>query len=80
MLKQRLKLLTEEKSDLRGQLMDCHLQIEQEGKVCGGVLSFPVESSVRDVVLRIYAGHIVYWSSFIVSKTSSFRFFCVMAI
>ncbi|XP_072231152.1 coiled-coil domain-containing protein 169 [Leuresthes tenuis] len=32
MLKQRLKLLTEEKSDLRSQLMDCHLQIEQEGK------------------------------------------------
>ncbi|XP_036975099.1 coiled-coil domain containing 169 isoform X2 [Acanthopagrus latus] len=31
-LKQRLKLLTEEKSDLQSQLMDCHLGIEQEGK------------------------------------------------
>ncbi|KAM6983421.1 LOW QUALITY PROTEIN: coiled-coil domain-containing protein 169 [Tautogolabrus adspersus] len=31
-LKQRLKILTEEKSDLQSQLMDCHLQIEQEGK------------------------------------------------
>ncbi|XP_030010223.1 coiled-coil domain-containing protein 169 [Sphaeramia orbicularis] len=31
-LRQRLKLLTEEKSDLQSQLMDCHLQIEQEGK------------------------------------------------
>lgn len=32
-LRQRLKLLTEEKSDLQSQLMDCHLRIEQEGKV-----------------------------------------------
>lgn len=32
-LRQRLKLLTEEKSDLQAQLMDCHLRIEQEGKV-----------------------------------------------
>ncbi|XP_044079256.1 coiled-coil domain containing 169 isoform X3 [Siniperca chuatsi] len=31
-LRQRLKLLTEEKSDLQSQLMDCHLRIEQEGK------------------------------------------------
>ncbi|XP_041864261.1 coiled-coil domain containing 169 isoform X2 [Melanotaenia boesemani] len=31
-LKQRLKLLTEEKSNLQSQLMDCHLQIVQEGK------------------------------------------------
>ncbi|XP_034538921.1 coiled-coil domain-containing protein 169 [Notolabrus celidotus] len=31
-LRQRLKILTEEKSDLQTQLMDCHLQIEQEGK------------------------------------------------
>ncbi|XP_037544229.1 coiled-coil domain containing 169 [Nematolebias whitei] len=31
-LKQHLKLLTEERSDLQSQLMDCHLQIEQEGK------------------------------------------------
>ncbi|XP_070839330.1 coiled-coil domain-containing protein 169 [Chaetodon trifascialis] len=31
-LRQRLKLLTEEKSDLQAQLMDCHLRIEQEGK------------------------------------------------
>ncbi|XP_076606877.1 LOW QUALITY PROTEIN: coiled-coil domain-containing protein 169 [Chaetodon auriga] len=31
-LRQRLKLLTEEKSDLQTQLMDCHLRIEQEGK------------------------------------------------
>uniref|UniRef100_A0A3P8TZM0 Coiled-coil domain containing 169 n=1 Tax=Amphiprion percula TaxID=161767 RepID=A0A3P8TZM0_AMPPE len=31
-LRQRLKFLTEEKSDLQSQLMDCHLQIEQEGK------------------------------------------------
>lgn len=48
-LRQRLKLLTEEKCDLQSQLMDCHLRIEQEGKVwisavasrgilcCGGV-------------------------------------------
>lgn len=32
-LRQRLKLLTEEKSDLQSQLMDCHFRIEQEGKV-----------------------------------------------
>lgn len=32
-LRQRLKLLTEEKCDLQSQLMDCHLRIEQEGKV-----------------------------------------------
>ncbi|XP_044079255.1 coiled-coil domain containing 169 isoform X2 [Siniperca chuatsi] len=32
-LRQRLKLLTEEKSDLQSQLMDCHLRIEQEGKL-----------------------------------------------
>ncbi|XP_068572661.1 coiled-coil domain-containing protein 169 [Cebidichthys violaceus] len=31
-LRQRLKLLTEEKSDLQSQLMDCHGRIEQEGK------------------------------------------------
>ncbi|XP_030293297.1 coiled-coil domain-containing protein 169 [Sparus aurata] len=31
-LRQRLKILTEEKSDLQSQLMDCHLGIEQEGK------------------------------------------------
>ncbi|XP_041656799.1 coiled-coil domain containing 169 [Cheilinus undulatus] len=31
-LKQRLKTLTEEKCALQSQLMDCHLQIEQEGK------------------------------------------------
>ncbi|XP_068186543.1 coiled-coil domain-containing protein 169 [Antennarius striatus] len=31
-LKQRLKLLTEEKTDLQSQLMDCHVRIEQEGK------------------------------------------------
>ncbi|XP_051258205.1 coiled-coil domain containing 169 isoform X1 [Dicentrarchus labrax] len=31
-LRQRLKILTEEKSDLQSQLMDCHLRIEQEGK------------------------------------------------
>ncbi|XP_033466532.1 coiled-coil domain-containing protein 169 [Epinephelus lanceolatus] len=31
-LRQRLKLLTEEKSDLQSQLMDCHNRIEQEGK------------------------------------------------
>ncbi|XP_071362100.1 coiled-coil domain-containing protein 169 isoform X2 [Trachinotus anak] len=31
-LRQRLKLLTEEKSDLQSQLMDCHLRTEQEGK------------------------------------------------
>ncbi|XP_070700284.1 coiled-coil domain-containing protein 169 [Pempheris klunzingeri] len=31
-LRQRLKLLTDEKSDLQSQLMDCHLRIEQEGK------------------------------------------------
>lgn len=32
-LRQRLQLLTEERSDLQSQLMDCHLRIEQEGKV-----------------------------------------------
>ncbi|XP_028277651.1 coiled-coil domain-containing protein 169 isoform X2 [Parambassis ranga] len=32
-LRQRLKLLTEEKSDLQSQMMDCRLQIEQEGKL-----------------------------------------------
>ncbi|MEQ2275795.1 hypothetical protein XENORESO_008983 [Xenotaenia resolanae] len=32
MLKQHLKVLTEEKSDLQSQLRNCHLQIEQEGK------------------------------------------------
>ncbi|XP_010740761.2 coiled-coil domain-containing protein 169 isoform X1 [Larimichthys crocea] len=31
-LRQRLKLLTEERTDLQSQLMDCHLRIEQEGK------------------------------------------------
>ncbi|XP_068600394.1 coiled-coil domain-containing protein 169 [Brachionichthys hirsutus] len=31
-LRQRLKLLTEEKTNLQSQLMDCHLRIEQEGK------------------------------------------------
>ncbi|XP_078480698.1 LOW QUALITY PROTEIN: coiled-coil domain-containing protein 169-like [Lampetra planeri] len=31
-LRQRLKLLTDEKSDLQSQLMDCRLRIEQEGK------------------------------------------------
>nr|XP_020476132.1 coiled-coil domain-containing protein 169-like isoform X2 [Monopterus albus] len=31
-LRQRLRLLTEEKSDLQSQLMDCHLRVEQEGK------------------------------------------------
>ncbi|KAA8586867.1 hypothetical protein FQN60_000703 [Etheostoma spectabile] len=31
-LRQRLKLLTEEKSDLQSQLMDCRSRIEQEGK------------------------------------------------
>ncbi|XP_031728576.1 coiled-coil domain-containing protein 169 [Anarrhichthys ocellatus] len=31
-LRQRLKLLTEEKSDLQSQLMDCRGRIEQEGK------------------------------------------------
>ncbi|XP_028323400.1 coiled-coil domain-containing protein 169 [Gouania willdenowi] len=31
-LKQHLKLLSEEKSDLQNQLRDCHIQIEQEGK------------------------------------------------
>uniref|UniRef100_H3CX30 Coiled-coil domain containing 169 n=2 Tax=Tetraodon nigroviridis TaxID=99883 RepID=H3CX30_TETNG len=31
-LRQRLKLLTEERSDLQNQLMDCQLRIEQEGK------------------------------------------------
>ncbi|KAM4620401.1 coiled-coil domain-containing protein 169 [Polymixia lowei] len=31
-LRQRLKLLTNEKSDLQSQLMDCRLNIEQEGK------------------------------------------------
>nr|XP_019952660.1 PREDICTED: coiled-coil domain-containing protein 169 [Paralichthys olivaceus] len=31
-LRQRLKLLSEEKSDLQTQLMDCHLRTEQEGK------------------------------------------------
>lgn len=38
-LRQRLKLLTEEKSDLQSQLMDCHLRIEQEGKVCVSTVS-----------------------------------------
>ncbi|XP_032390285.1 coiled-coil domain-containing protein 169 isoform X4 [Etheostoma spectabile] len=32
-LRQRLKLLTEEKSDLQSQLMDCRSRIEQEGKL-----------------------------------------------
>uniref|UniRef100_A0A8C9ZVF2 Coiled-coil domain containing 169 n=1 Tax=Sander lucioperca TaxID=283035 RepID=A0A8C9ZVF2_SANLU len=32
-LRQRLKLLTEEKSDLQSQLMDCRSKIEQEGKL-----------------------------------------------
>ncbi|XP_075887853.1 coiled-coil domain-containing protein 169 isoform X3 [Nelusetta ayraudi] len=32
-LRQRLQLLTEERSDLQSQLMDCHLRIEQEGKL-----------------------------------------------
>ncbi|KAM7374488.1 hypothetical protein PAMP_007143 [Pampus punctatissimus] len=32
-LRQRLKLLTDEKSDHQSQLMDCHLRIEQEGKL-----------------------------------------------
>ncbi|XP_078786923.1 coiled-coil domain-containing protein 169 isoform X2 [Oryzias latipes] len=32
MLRQRLKLLTEEKSELQHQLTACHLQIQQEGK------------------------------------------------
>ena len=32
-LRQRLKLLTEEKSEHQTQLMDCRLQIEREGKV-----------------------------------------------
>ena len=32
-LRQCLKLLTDEKSDLQSHLMDCHLRIEQEGKV-----------------------------------------------
>ncbi|KAM6912074.1 coiled-coil domain-containing protein 169 [Lycodopsis pacificus] len=31
-LRQRLKLLTEEKSELQSQLMDCHGRVEQEGK------------------------------------------------
>ncbi|XP_018546519.1 coiled-coil domain containing 169 [Lates calcarifer] len=31
-LRQRLKLLTEEKCDLQTQLMDCHIRTEQEGK------------------------------------------------
>ncbi|XP_071389215.1 coiled-coil domain-containing protein 169 [Centroberyx affinis] len=31
-LRQRLKLLTNEKSELQSQLMDCRLRIEQEGK------------------------------------------------
>ncbi|KAM3602117.1 uncharacterized protein V6R79_024687 [Siganus canaliculatus] len=31
-LRQRLKLLTEEKSEVQSQLMDCRLRIEQEGK------------------------------------------------
>ncbi|CAJ1063841.1 coiled-coil domain containing 169 isoform X1 [Xyrichtys novacula] len=31
-LRQHLKILTGEKSDLQSQLRDCHLQIEQEGK------------------------------------------------
>ncbi|XP_034462749.1 coiled-coil domain-containing protein 169 [Hippoglossus hippoglossus] len=31
-LRQRLKLLSEEKCDLQTQLMDCHLRTEQEGK------------------------------------------------
>ncbi|XP_047463958.1 coiled-coil domain containing 169 [Mugil cephalus] len=31
-LRQRLKLLTDEKSDLQSQLMNCHLQTKQEGK------------------------------------------------
>ncbi|XP_029924978.1 coiled-coil domain-containing protein 169 [Myripristis murdjan] len=31
-LRQRLKLLTNEKCDLQSQLMDCRLRIEQEGK------------------------------------------------
>ncbi|XP_053187080.1 coiled-coil domain containing 169 [Scomber japonicus] len=31
-LRQCLKLLTDEKSDLQSHLMDCHLRIEQEGK------------------------------------------------
>lgn len=39
-LRQRLKLLTEEKSDLQNQLMDCQLRIEQEGKVCSTAHSY----------------------------------------
>lgn len=42
-LRQRLKLLTEEKSDVQSQLMDCHLRIEQEGKVW--ISATPVHSA-----------------------------------
>ncbi|KAM3602116.1 uncharacterized protein V6R79_024687 [Siganus canaliculatus] len=41
-LRQRLKLLTEEKSEVQSQLMDCRLRIEQEGK-----LSSTLESQRR---------------------------------
>lgn len=36
-LRQRLKLLSAEKSELQSQLLDCHHRIEQEGKVCEGL-------------------------------------------
>ncbi len=70
-LRQRLKLLTEERSDLQSQLMDCQLRIEQEGKVW--VTAVPV---YRAALERFCVeGHNVGWSSFIISQTSSFTYF-----
>lgn len=70
-LRQRLKLLTEEKSDLQTQLVDCHLKIEQEGKVEISVV--PVD---RAQLWGLCAeSNNICWFSFIILQTSGFRFF-----
>lgn len=61
-LRQRLKLLTEQKSDLQTQLMDCRLRIEQEGKVRISAEGLCVKS------------HDMCWFSFVISQTSCFKF------
>lgn len=74
-LRQRLRLLTEEKADVQSQLMDCHLRAEQEGKVM--VSAVPV---VRGMLCRVVEGHNVFWFSFTMSYATGFKFFQVINI
>lgn len=73
-LRERLKLLTEEKCDLQTQLTDCHLRIEQEGKV--QFADLPADRAQRAGLTG--KSHDIGWFCFIIFQTSCFAFFQVI--